>query len=101
MRMGEEIVQKGEMLRNLYLIRQIIEEMHEVVADGVNIKGMLSADDFVRKIDQVIPLIERELPEWAKERARQTFSRTDGFVIWEPNLKTILRKGGEQNGCNT
>jgi len=90
MSVEEEIVKKGETLRDICLIRKVIEEIdEEVVADGINIKGMLFADDFVRKIDQVISLIERELPGWAKEIAKNTFDLRRGFIIWGPIKKEV------------
>ena len=84
-----EIAKKGEILRILYLIERLFKEMREEVVDGVDVKKVFSdiIEKFNEKFNQIIPLIERELPEWAKERARETFNIRSGFVIWEPQEK--------------
>ena len=80
-KIGEEIVAKGETLRNLYLLREIGEEIGEVFADGINIKKSLSP--LFERAEKLIPLLERELPDWAKEIAKNTYDTRNGFVIWE------------------
>ncbi len=90
----EEIAKKGGTLRTLYLIQRLFEEMdEEVVSDGLLIKKVFS--DIIEKIDRVIPLVEGELPEWAKKRARETFDLRRGFIIWEPpeELEEVMKGG--------
>ncbi len=77
----KEIADKGEALRSLYLILKIGDEISNVVVDGIDVKKSLSP--LFRKAEKLIPLIERELPNWARDRARQTYDTRSGFVCWE------------------
>lgn len=82
----EEIVHKGELLRKLYLILELGRGLrgYDVVADGISIKSSLvPLLALLEKIKQLIPLLEREMPEWAVKLARETFDNRTGFVIWE------------------
>lgn len=81
------IANKGEFLRNMYLVKEILtgDVDENIVADGMIIKGLLKDDikTFIEKIDKVIPLVKRELPEWAVKLAEDTFDNRRGFIIWE------------------
>ena len=91
----EEIVDKGELLRKLYLTLELGRELrgYDVVADGISIKSSLvpQLEPLLGKIKQLIPLLEREMPEWAVKLARETFDNRTGFVIWEkPEIREKL-----------
>ena len=78
----EQIVVKGETLRELYLLHKIGAEMNKnIVADEINIKKSLSP--LFKEVEKLIPLLERETPEWAKQLARKNYDNRSGFVIWE------------------
>lgn len=83
----EEIVDKGGLLRKLYLTLELGKELkgYNVVADEISIKSSLVPllEPLLGKIKQLIPLLEREMPEWAVKLARETFDNRTGFVIWE------------------
>ena len=82
--MDPEIVEKAEALRSMYLIKKILKEEipEELVVNGKRIKE--SFNPFIQQIEKgIIPFLERQLPYWAKNRARETFDLRKGFVIWE------------------
>lgn len=77
----EEIVRKGELLRDLYLIREHWTEyqLNFSVDMYDTFKFLKPAID---RVNELIPMLEREMPKWAKERAYATKDRTGGFIIW-------------------
>jgi len=92
---GEEIVAKGGLLRKLYLTLELGRELrgYNVVTDEISIKSSLFPllEPLLGKIKQLIPLLEREMPEWAVKLAKETFDNRTGFVIWEkPEIREKL-----------
>ena len=76
----EEIVKKGELLRDLYLIQEHWTKYQLDFAID-----MYDAFKFLKpvidRINEFIPMLEREMPEWARKRAYETRDRA-GFIIW-------------------
>jgi len=84
------IARNGEILRRLYFIRkEILVGGMQVVNDEIHNEGIFLADDLLREINQAITLIERGLPEWAKEMVKKTFEFRRGVIIWEPIKKEV------------
>jgi len=85
-----EIVAKGELLRDLYLMREIIHSVNPyIVIDGIDTKRVFKTT--LDKIEDLIPLVERELPEWAVELAKGTSDNRRGFVIWEEKFRLVSK----------
>jgi len=78
----EEIVKKGELLRDSYLIRENWDEYRlDFSVDMYDVFRFLKP--VIDRINELISLLEIEMPEWAKKRAYETRGRSGGFIIWE------------------
>ena len=76
----EELVKKGELLRDLYLIRdRWTKDRLDFVVNGYDAFKFLKLE--IDSVNDLISMLEREVPEWVKERAYQTKDRS-GIVIW-------------------
>ena len=82
----EEIVKKCELLRDLYLIRERWDRYHlDFSVDGYDPFKILKST--IDQINELIPMIECELPEWARKRAYETRDKREGFIIWNESGK--------------
>lgn len=82
----QEIANKGEVLRSLLLFERIYCELacdFGVVVDGIDIGKSINSFENVDRIENLISLTKRELPEWAVKLAKKSFDNRSGFVIWE------------------
>lgn len=86
----EELINKGEFLRSLYLMRELIHSLNPITIYGFDTRNIFKTT--LDKIEDLIPSVERELPSWAVEMARKTFDTRRGFIIWEEKLKELDKK---------
>jgi len=90
--LAQRIVCFGELLRKLYLIRDVLNDtfndsVGQITSDGIGIDLALNTKIFElqKEINRILPSIERDIPEWALKRARDSFDTRSGFLIWDEN----------------
>ena len=77
----EEIAKKGELLRDLYLIQEHWTEYQLDFAVDIY-DAFKFLEPVIDRINEFIPMLEREMPKWARKRAYETRDRSGGFIIW-------------------
>lgn len=85
MSIGQEIVRKGEALRDLIRAER---SLTDIIGRGIDVDGINFSSHLVeprKLIVALIPLVKRELPSWAVELAVRTADVQRGFVVWEEN----------------